>query len=788
MEDAPEKDKDKSERTYTPKWWLSELKRSKEAHEQFYKNAEEAIDAYVDKRKLLGSVDSDADISRRMNVWWSIIETQLPAYYARTPKVEVSLKRQRGNVLDTVAAQAWEYGTFYSIEEHQDFDYVMVHAIRQWMLTGRSVLWHRYEAQFEDVTEEVALLLNSETGVVTYADGAEFDGDIELVQTRPDGSLFISQTIKRAKPGTEKAVVESLHFRDYLHSIDRTEPEISWRARRAFMSRYQVERTFGEKIAKELKYTHIPEDVAKDRESQGVNGKAEVWEVWCKDTKKRYFLSHDLPEKFIKAEPVPVEYDDFFPCNVIVQTVTGETAIPICDYHIVRDSIVLIESLTSRIHAFIDGMRVNMLADKASVQLLEDLFTDDLRIIPVDGWQAHVQSGKLSALVDLAPIQPLVEALSVLVEQRNTALQTVYEVTGNSDILRGATSPEETAAAQQLKGNYTNQRFSFRQRMIQEFVRNGIEKKGELIVELFSEPELVNICRIEDILPELPGAQPQQIAQLLRDDPMRRYKLDIETDSMIALDQQAERQQRIDFLTSVGGFIQQVQPLMESMPEATPAFMEMIRFAVRSYRAGKELEGPIDQLAQTIAQKAEAAAQQPPQPDPKVVEAQTRLQIAQAEAQERAQQAQIKQVEAQQRMAIEDRKFALEMEQFKAEQQKTAAELAVQMQELALQAEELKVKAAGQEIKAEVDQRVEAVYAMMEQQKIDLERTRVQLEQYEKLLEERRLSMEQALKQQSERKSDPLPPININVDASKPTKRKGRIQRDEQGNATLEIE
>jgi hypothetical protein len=52
------------------------------------------------------------------------------------------------------------------------------------------------------------------------------------------------------------------------------------------------------------------------------------------------------------------------------------------------------------------------------------------------------------------PIDGLAKIVLQLVEQREQVKQTIYEVTGISDIVRGASKADETATAQQIKGRW----------------------------------------------------------------------------------------------------------------------------------------------------------------------------------------------------------------------------------------------------------------------------------------------------------------------------------------------
>ena len=56
---------------------------------------------------------------------------------------------------------------------------------------------------------------------------------------------------------------------------------------------------------------------------------------------------------------------------------------------------------------------------------------------------------------------------------------------------------------------------------------------------------------------------------------------------MIFQDEMQEKQDRMEFLQAMGGFFQQAVPMATQVPEMTPMLMEMLKFAVTAYKAGK---------------------------------------------------------------------------------------------------------------------------------------------------------------------------------------------------------
>lgn len=117
----------------------------------------------------------------------------------------------------------------------------------------------------------------------------------------------------------------------------------------------------------------------------------------------------------------------------------------------------------------------------------------------------------------------------------------------------------------------------------------------------------------------------QQAVQVLRSDDRRGYQVDIETDSTVFEDAEAEKQSRVEFLTAMGGFAQQWIPMIQAVPEMSKLAGAMLSFGVRGFKAGRALEDEIDEAMKAIEAKIQQAAQQPPPPDPAVVKAEAEM-------------------------------------------------------------------------------------------------------------------------------------------------------------------
>jgi hypothetical protein len=137
-----------------------------------------------------------------------------------------------------------------------------------------------------------------------------------------------------------------------------------------------------------------------------------------------------------------------------------------------------------------------------------------------------------------------------------------------------------------------------------------------------------------------PPPQPTQedVFGLLRNNLMRRFKIDIETDSTITGDESREKQDRTTFIESTTKFMEAWGPMVMQKPELAPLAGQLLLFGVRAFRVGRELEEVIEETADKLSSPQ---AMQGKGPDPKVQAEQLKLQSAQAKTQAEIQKSQI---------------------------------------------------------------------------------------------------------------------------------------------------
>jgi hypothetical protein len=94
---------------------------------------------------------------------------------------------------------------------------------------------------------------------------------------------------------------------------------------------------------------------------------------------------------------------------------------------------------------------------------------------------------------------------------------------------------------------------------------------------------------------------------LIKEDGIHGFKIDIEADSTIAPDEQAEKKARTEFLGEFVPLMEQIIPLAQGNPPMAALAKEIALFGVRGFPVARSLE-------ETIEKAFDAIAQMPPHP------------------------------------------------------------------------------------------------------------------------------------------------------------------------------
>jgi hypothetical protein len=117
----------------------------------------------------------------------------------------------------------------------------------------------------------------------------------------------------------------------------------------------------------------------------------------------------------------------------------------------------------------------------------------------------------------------------------------------------------------------------------------------------------------------------EQVLKFLSNNRAKSFVLDIETDSTIMADENAEKQRRTEFVGVLGQLLPQLSTMIQNEPKTAPFCGEILKFATAPFRSGRSLDGAIDELIEQMKAKAD----QPRGDDPVTAKAKQDMQIEQ---------------------------------------------------------------------------------------------------------------------------------------------------------------
>lgn len=641
----------------TAKYWR-EIERYEKATTEWKEEGEQIVNVYLDGNRESGST------TRRFALLWSNVETLKPATYAKVPVVICSRRFKDKDQTGRIAAEILERcanTTFdlYNVDETLR----MVRDDR--LLPGRGQAWVRYEARFNTIEAK------GEEGKEGYEPGYD-------------------------KLAGEKACVDYVHWQDFGHNVAKTWSDVWLTWRRVYKDKEEIEERFGEEKAEKLSYTAKPPD----EKSESSTPKAVVYELWDKRDGKVCWLSKEFREFLEEPSKPPLNFRDFFPCpEPCFATKTSKSLIPTPDYRYYKDQAKEINDLTAKIDNLTKWLILKgFIASgpssegKDSMDALLKASSNEVVLVEVESWAGFAEKGGAGKMIEWLPLDQILTALKGMIEAREQLIQDVYQITGISDVLRGQTDPNETLGAQELKAQSGSRRVRNSKDEVARFAKDIAGLTVEVIAEMFQPQTLAAMSGMKYVSPEekqqmmmaaqqqqpmqgQPGAQqapqPQQqpqmespsgmmfddsVVALLRDDRERGFRIDIETDSTVQLDEDAEKQRRVEFMEAVGGFLEKSIPMLQMAPELTPMAKEMLLFTARGFRAGRNLEDVIDKSLEAVVQRSSQ-----PQPDPKQQQMQQEMMQSKAEHEQKmqfdAQRMQFDQVKHQQELQQNQQEF-----------------------------------------------------------------------------------------------------------------------------------
>lgn len=351
-----------------------------------------------------------------------------------------------------------------------------------------------------------------------------------------------------------------------------------------------------------------------------------VYEYWDMYEQKPYWWA-DEGEDFI--EPVQArrpdeeqEGDDearvglydlscFFPCPTpLVTSQATDEYWPVPEYYHVIDIVEDIHQIFSRMFALTKAIRARLLYD-SDVEGLQSALNEAAEgdaIGVANLAQALVGAGgSLENVVQYIPVEKLIQSLENMYRAFEQRLNCLYKLTGTSDLLQGLiTDPtQRTLGERQMTEKYAINQVAEPQRKMQEYVRDCYELITEMAIKNFNDASLDRYIMPVTLPKEHQGKYKQALGMLKED--WKRFRIELETDSTIALNEQYDKEMRRELVDTLTNAVERSANIAQTSPAMVAITLHSMKFLIQGMRQAKMFQQEISEAIDGVIKQAESA-------------------------------------------------------------------------------------------------------------------------------------------------------------------------------------
>jgi hypothetical protein len=615
--------------------WLNLLLESEKAFESWNDHCDKLEKQYASLERLANYARD-----REFQMFWANAEVIKPAIYAKPPVPVVVTRFKDRRPVYQAAAELLERCCITAFDLAYIND-VMIQIRDDVALIGRGVPWCRYESANGDG------YYDTEKVCIDYKHRRDFLHSVsrcwyEVWWVAAASYLTREQARDRFRKHSGNA------YREADYKVDRDAKEVGG---------------------------------ADNRE------RARFWEIWDKKNRRVVWVAEGCENILDEDKAHLELRDFFPCPKPAYGTLQRGSLVPVPDVLQYADQLKELNLLTARIHALSDALEAkgfypaggSELGDAIEAALKHQ--TPGRVMVPISNW---AQFGGSKEVIIWLPIAEIAQTVTALVALRKEIIQDIYQIMGLSDIMRGASDARETLGAQQLKTQYGSSRIRDKQYELVRIAKDLVGIVAEIIAEKFDEVTIIQMSQTQlpteemkqmqlaqltqqvgqqqqalQMMQQLPQVQQmaqqnpdqmqqmmqqgqsliaegqkaiakiqgkptfEQVVHFLKDNRARTFVLDIETDSTIQIDENAEKQRRAEYTGMLAQLLPQLTQLVMAVPETVDFAGEVLKFSVAPFRAGRSLDGSIDEMVETM----KAKGGQPKPDDPATMQAKTTKEI-----------------------------------------------------------------------------------------------------------------------------------------------------------------
>lgn len=551
-----------TEVSQSQKVWLQRISREEKTHEKFRKRSR-SVEKIFRKR--------EDDIYAPL--YWSVVGVEHVGVYSNQPVPYVRPRNESQNPLYRQLATAIRRGLNYCID-HPSFDGAMHRAVDDYLAMGLGTLRIKVDSIINTESTRVPIFA---TQMTPMGPQEVQIGDREEVNETVGDQTIRWEYVPWGRFGWEPC-------NEFKHC--------NWIYFRHRMTMLQIKKRFGRTIAatKDEKDSSIANDPNSWRQTT-----YDIYEIWDKTNRQVLFLAKGEAEP-IEVRDDPLELVDFWPIPGVMMTNVGsEELIPQADYDYLESYDHEINRLQERRRALLEQIKAAGAYDQGMEELSGILELDDGQMLAIPNMlQRMAAAGGPDGFMWMLPIQEKLEALRVITEQIQVVKAQVDEILGISDIVRGVTAASETATAQEIKGRWVGVRLTRKRETVIYTVKQMMRMMAQLLASHITPENLGRMTQMQIT---------EQMQQLLQDDMMMEFLIDIESDSTIAKDEFKEKETFQNMLNGVAQFAQAVLPMVQQNMLPATISSSILQAALQPYsKYNRQLEEALGQMPQTQQQ------------------------------------------------------------------------------------------------------------------------------------------------------------------------------------------
>lgn len=785
-----------------------------------------------DDLSLVASTANSIKKKARYPVWYSIFKIRQPLWLSRIgiPIGKDSTQDGKDPFGETAAICLERLAK--NIAKSFDFFETLCAARDDGIVTNFAQVRAYYNRDLVQEYKKEYLEVTIEDNVPNFVDT---NGNIVMDDNiQQDDQGYYIESMEPVDVEREQVFLEPILYKDFL-----VEPNISrWsQCKRIAFRLHYSEREFIEIFGAQALFTKPTEDNENDKDE--LNKKKQrnlcVYEYWDFYSKKVLWLLKDgtdfiypinyrkLEEEENYREPTNGLYnlEKFFPVpKPFILNTSTDCFWPFTEFLQLEEIVRDIHGIFSRMISVTKAFRARLLFDNTIEGLQEALSEaaegDAFGITNLSQALTNA-NGSLANAVQYVPTDPLLTSLNNLYISLEQRLNSLYKLTGTSDLLQGlVTDPtQRTFGERQMLEKYALNQQAEPQRKMQEFVRDCYQLLCEMALKNFKDESLDRYI-IPETLDEEHRYRYNAALELLKKD-SSRFRIELETDSTISINEEYDKQVRTELVNVLTAALEKTASIAQTAPSLVKVELHCLKYLIQGFRQAKMFQSEITEAIDNIIEETSKASQTNQFNEKEVsaklkkleIDSNTILELKKLESSERisemkiAQENRISSIESQLELIKEGNAKQESAESLKIEYAQLIQDITQFKEEMALKNSELLLELRKADDKKSVDEFKAILDAKIADSDIKFREVEQQLESYlhqmdlaERVATEQRLQSEQKLSEiESNMKILSLanevkgniqqapPNLSFNIE-NKPSKRKKKysMKYDEYGN------